>query len=85
MADITLTVSDAVIERVLTALRARWQYPETIENPADPYELIPNPQPRAVFVKQQIARLVKREVVAYEAELAQRTVANTSETEITIE
>ena len=73
MASITLTFSDAVATRVLTALAAHYGYPPTVEDPPASGTFIPNPETRAAFVKRMIALELKRKVVAYEALAAART------------
>ena len=67
MAQIVLTVPDAMLSRVVTALSERGGYRATLSDGTA------NPQTRAQFAKQQIALFVRESVKLYEAEQARAT------------
>lgn len=82
MAQITVTIPDAVLPRVLAAFAASYGYQATMPGGA------PNPQTQAQFAKQKLADYVKAVVTAYEAsqaaEGARTSAVNTANTDIAV-
>lgn len=72
MADITITVADAVLTRVLNAIAARHGY-----NPA-------TDGTKGQFAKATLVKWAKKEVVEYEATQALNAQTTTSQSEIII-
>ncbi len=87
MASITLTVPDAIAQRVTDAVCTRYGYQATILDVNN--NLIQNPMTKAQFVKRVIYQHLKRIVVAYEIDLAVKSAEDaartTAETDITFE
>lgn len=60
MAQISITIPDLVLPRVLDAMASIYGYQATLADGT------PNPQTKAQFAKQQVAAFVKRTVAAHE-------------------
>lgn len=82
MAQITITIPDAVVQRVLTAMCNTYGYQATLPDGT------PNPQTQAQFARAQLAAYVKAVVTAYEAtqaaEAARVSAANTASSDIAV-
>lgn len=78
--DITLTIPDNQVARVINALCVRYGYQETIANPnsGDVLQYIPNPQTKAQFARAQIISFLKRVTTEVELEEARKAVSVTS-------
>lgn len=70
MANITLTIPDAQLARVVSAFSIAYGYQDTIPGatPADPP--VPNPETRAQFMRRHIMEFVRNTVQAVEANVA---------------
>lgn len=79
MAQLVITIPDAQAARVLDALGRRWGYADTITDPMDEGVGTPNPQTRAVFVREKIARFLKNEAIAQEREEAASAAAEVAQ------
>lgn len=78
MATISLTIPDAVIQRVLDALGGTYGYKATLEDGT------PNPQTKAQFSKAVVADYVKKIVRQWEAQQAGQTAYNTAANDVDI-
>jgi hypothetical protein len=72
MASITLTIPDALVTRVLNGFCGLHGYQATIPNPVNPEEMIPNPDTKAEFMRKKLLAIIKRAVLEYEGNEAQR-------------
>lgn len=83
MAQLIFNIPDEKLPRVINVLADRFKYQTQIEG-IDPdtgqVTLMPNPQTKAQFVKNEISKLIKNLVVDWEVELAKQTARNTAET-----
>lgn len=81
MAQIVVTVPDAVLQRVLDAFAAAYGYQATIDGS-------PNPETKAQFARRMVRQYVKNTVVAHEAEqaaiTARQTAADAANTDIVL-
>jgi hypothetical protein len=82
MAIISITIPDAALNRVITAICAQNNYQDIILGPA--FTEIPNPETKAAFAKRMIINVVKDQVKSYEVRQAGLTAAATVETEIAL-
>lgn len=76
MADITITIPNAVLSRVINALT--FDYQPTLDNGT------PNPTTRNQHAKQQIIKFIKNRVRTFEQETAIRNLTASVENDITI-
>jgi hypothetical protein len=65
MASITITIPDAVKDRVLDAFCKQRGYQETV-TASDSVTIIPNPESKAAFVKRTLKEVVINDVRQYE-------------------
>ena len=82
---LTLTIPDAQATRVLNGFCAHHGYAETVAGPPDvdgKPTTIPNPETRLAFAKKVLYRIIKRDIVEYEANQAQREAILASNTDI---
>ena len=84
MAQIVLNIPDALVDRVVAGMCGLHNYQETIPDPNNPEQMIPNPETKAEFVKRIIRKKIKRDVIEWEGAEAQRATYRTGETEITL-
>lgn len=81
MAEITFTIPNAVLNRVVNNASITWGYQETIRSDEGS---IPNPQTKAQFVKAHMINYLMSAVKQAEADTAAATARATTESEITI-
>ena len=84
MATISFTIPDELLPRIIAGMCGLHNYPTEIQNPDNPDEMIPNPESKSNFVKKIIKKRIKRDVLEWEGEEAQRTAYITGETEVDI-
>lgn len=82
MAAITINVPDAQATRVIDAVCVTQGYSATISDPANPSQLIPNPQTKAQFVRVYLASHIRAIVVSYEADVAAAQSRQTSDVSV---
>ena len=66
MAQLILTIPDALVSRVMERFCGLHQYQEIIDG-------VPNPETKAEFMKRTLLRIIKREVLDYESREAHKT------------
>lgn len=76
MATISLTIPDAVIQRVLDALTGTYGYRVTLDDGS------PNPQTKTQFAKAVVADYVKKIVRQWEAQQAGQTAFNAAANDV---
>lgn len=69
MAQITITIPDAVATRVIDGFCKRYNYPPTLEDGT------PNPETKAQFAKRKVLEFIKRAVQEAEVEDARNAAA----------
>lgn len=89
MANITLTIPDAILQRVIDAAAQRNGYQATVPDPTNlPDGTRPNPESKQQFAKRMLAAVLKDWVKAVETQAAASTAASTAgnkvDNEITI-
>ena len=82
MATISITIPDAVLTRVSTALAASVNWTATINDPA--LGVITNPETQAQAAKRAVTEFVKTTTVQYEGQVAHQTADATAKSQITI-
>jgi hypothetical protein len=82
MAQIILYLPDDLVARVLAGMCGLHNYQETITDPENPEQTIPNPETKVEFIKRIIRQKIKRDVLEWEGAEAQRTAYRTGETDI---
>lgn len=82
MASISITIPDAVANRVTNGLAGQYNYQATIPapNPLDPP--VPNPETKAQFAKRMVAKFIKDSVKAFEATQAAGTARDTAAADV---
>lgn len=73
MAAISVTIPDALLQRVLDGFAGQYGYAATIPDPNNPSSNIPNPQTKAAFTKQRVLEFIQQVVIAWEAKNAGET------------
>ena len=79
---LSYTLSDAQAAEVVDALCQRYGYQDTLPDPNNAGQTIPNPETRAQFAKRQVAEFIKHEGLAYRRWLAENS-ASTADVVIT--
>jgi len=72
MAQITITIPDAIAPRVLNGFAKRYNYPITLEDGS------PNPETKAQFAKRKVVEYIKHAVREAEIEQARNDAATTA-------
>ena len=73
MAQITLTISDALAPRVIAGFCGLHNYQVSVRDPKNPEgSMIPNPETKMEFIKRILLGKIKRDVLEYEGNEAQR-------------
>lgn len=72
MAQIILTIPDALTTRILAGICGLHGYQITVLDPENPEEMIPNPETKSEFVKKVLLKKIKRDVLEFEGNEAQR-------------
>lgn len=85
MAQISITIPDAILNRAINGVASHHGYQNQIEDPADPGQMIPNPETKAQFAKRMIRFVVKSWIVQAEAVGEAKTARDTAEAEIDIQ
>lgn len=70
MAQLTITIPDVALQRVLAAFAANFGYRLAVPDPANPGQTIPNPQTLAAFAQEQVRLWVKGIVKNHEGKTA---------------
>lgn len=82
MANVTISIPDAVVTRVQEAFASAYQYSATLEDGS------PNSETKQQFFRRQVLRFIKETVVAYEtnqaAEASRKTAQIKAEQEIQV-
>ena len=65
MATISITVRDSLLAKEVEAVAAMNGWTETIPDPANPEQTIPNPVTKEAFFKQQIKAWARNQAVEY--------------------
>lgn len=75
--NITLTIPDAQVSRVINALCIKYGYQDMIIDPnsIDDLKYIPNPQTKAQFARQSIINFLRQVTVEVELEEAKKALA----------
>ena len=93
MAQFSVEIADADVDRVMDAVAANYNWPENIPNPDfDPVEpvsdenpeSITNPENKYVFTNRMVRNFLSDHVTAYEIRLAKEAAANAVDTAIDI-
>ena len=93
MAQFSIEIADADVDRVMDAVAANYSWPENIPNPDfDPVEpvsdenpeSITNPENKYVFTNRMVRNFLSDHVPAYEIKLAKEAAANAVDTAIDI-
>jgi hypothetical protein len=71
MANVTITIPDDRLQRVLNKFAIAHGYQVNIPDPTTPGQRIPNPQTRAQFLKAQIIKFIQESVKS--VEIAEKT------------
>ena len=74
MAQIILTIPNDRLQRVIDGICYLGDYQDTIHNPSNYDEMIPNPVSKAAFAKQYIIDKVREMVLTGEANKARQTI-----------
>ena len=82
MASITLTIPDAIVQRVLTGFCSTHGYAAQIPSKDNAAILIDNPETKAEFIKRCLLNYIKTSVREYEEAVAKREAAAKSDVEI---
>lgn len=88
MANIILTIPDAQATRVLNGFCAHHGYNATVDGPLNVDNhptIIPNPETKLAFAKRILYRIIKQDVIEYEAVEAQRAAILASNVDIILE
>ena len=93
MAQFSIEIADADVDRVMDAVAANYNWPENIPNPDfDPVEpvsdenpeSITNPENKYVFTNRMVRNFLSDHVTAYEIKLAKEAAANAVDTAVDI-
>lgn len=93
MAQFTIEIADADVNRVLTSLAANYNRPDQVLNPAFDEEqeesatnvrMIDNPETVAQFGNRMVRNFLAENVKAYEVRLAKQQAADALNTDVTI-
>lgn len=84
MATITLTIPDAILPRVIAGMCGHYGYEDTITDPANPENIIPNLETKGEFCRRMVRQHVKRVVLQWEAEQAFLASQAAGESEVNI-
>jgi hypothetical protein len=75
MANITISIPDAAMPRIVDAFTKQFGYMDTIPDPANPGQTIPNTETKNQFVQKMIRNHIKDTVAMYEGMQASQTTA----------
>lgn len=93
MAQFSVEINDADVSRVLDAISANYNRPETVSNPSFDSSLpvnesnpqtIDNPQSKAAFANEKVRNFLSEHVDAYEAKAAKQAALDALPASITI-
>lgn len=88
MAQLTITVPDAQVARVLAAFKAQYGYSDTVPGPNPGDAPVPNPESATQFVRRKLREYVIEIVRAHEAtaaaEAARVSAANAVTTDVVL-
>jgi hypothetical protein len=76
MANITITIPDAMLPRVQAAVAADQGWQAQVPDPANPGQTIPNPETQVELVRRVLKNYLRTITVGYEAGQAQITEAD---------
>ena len=82
MADITITIPNPVLPRVVDAIATEYGYQANIPDVGNPGQFIPNPETKNQFAKKQVIEFLKRTVKTAEKSNAIVTARNAVETDV---
>jgi hypothetical protein len=82
MANITISVPDAAMPRVVDAFTKQYNYQDTIPDPANIGQTLPNPETKAQFTQRMIRTHIKDTVAMYEGMAANQTAAQKARDDI---
>lgn len=73
MAEFTITIPDAILDRVIDGYGYHHGYPDEVRSVDEDGQdtKIPNPESKIVFARRLLERHIKRAVASYEARLAE--------------
>lgn len=72
MASITLTIPDAIAQRVLNGFCGAHGYSDMVPDPANPGQLIQNPMTKVEFVRKFLLDVIRHDVKAYEGTVSRK-------------
>lgn len=75
MANITIPIPDAQMQRVSDAFTKQFGYQDMIPDPNDPTKTLPNPETKQQFVQRMMRAYIKDIVAGYEGMQANQTAA----------
>lgn len=75
MANITIQIPDAQMANVVEAFTKQYGYQDTIPDPANPGQTIPNPETKNQFVQKMIRNYIKETVAGYQGMAANQAAA----------
>jgi hypothetical protein len=84
MATISFAIPDDVLPRVLDAFAEMYGYQDQVSDPANPGEMIPNPQTKAQFARRKIIDYVREMVRVYEGSVAKASAEAKSDSEVSV-
>ena len=70
MAIFSIEISDGDVNRVIESLCTNYGWKETIEDPDNPAEKIPNPETKYVFANRMVRQFLVEHVTKYEIDQA---------------
>lgn len=84
MANITITIPDASLTRIINGMATSYGYQTMIADPNDPTgeTLIPNPQTKAQFAKQALIKVIKQAVIQAEGTVAASNAMTSTTTDV---
>jgi len=83
MAQISITVPDALVPRIQSAFALSYEYKAQIPDPQNPGQTIPNPENMAAFLRRILKEFMRDVVIEQEAGAAQATARQNAYTQIT--
>jgi len=88
MAIFSIEIADTDIARVLNAVSANYNRPETVQNPnwtgLDAPETIENPETKAMFANRMVRQFLAEHVIAYEKRIAKEQAEQNVNTSVSI-
>jgi len=88
MAIFSIEIADADIARVLNAVSANYNRPETVQNPnwtdLDTPETLENPETKAMFANRMVRQFLAEHVIAYEKRIAKEQAEQNVNTSVSI-